>query len=379
MLSDPGSKRRRASNDSRLRLTYLCLQVTREGQASFAHVHEIISGLERRGWQVVLYEPCYKMCDKSPSAVRRLLEFAKVQLRLWLSGKPSLIYIRSHFAAWPTAFLAHLLRTPVVQEANGPYEDLFIAWPMTQRFARFFKWLLRSQLRWANVVIAVTPELAEWCGEEAKHSRVYVIPNAANTELFHPSASALIPLPEKYVIFFGALAPWQGINTMLKAVEDPAWPAEVKLVIAGDGVEKRAVLRATQGGKVLYLGVLPYDHMPGVIAGSIAGLSPQNAARGRSELGLSPLKVFETLACGVPVIVTDFPGQANLVRMGECGIVIPPEDPQALAKAVAYLYHHPEERAAMGKRGRELVEREHSWDKRAEQTDAVLRMVLGND
>lgn len=363
------------------RIAYLCLQVTREGQASHAHVHEIIAGLQRRGWIVKLYEPFYRSTEKLPGPVMRLVGFLFTQLRLWTSGRPDILYVRWHFAVWPTALWALLGRIRVVQEVNGPYEDLFLAWPITRRFTRLFIWLMRSQLRWADAVIAVTPQLAEWVQQETGQAKAkaVVVPNGANTELFHPSASAPVPLPEKYVVFFGALAPWQGIDTMLKAVEESEWPAEVKLVIVGDGVEKRAVLSAAQGGRVVYLGVLPYAQVSGVVARSIAGLSPQTAAGERSDKGLSPLKVFETLACGVPVIVTDFPGQADLVRSATCGIVIPPDNPRALAKAVAYLYHHPEERVAMGKRGRELVEREHSWDSRAEQVDAVLRMVLGND
>lgn len=362
-------------------LYYLTLQATREGQAAHAHVHEIIKGLRRRGWNVVLFEPRYGGSMKSPSLLERLWEFVRVQLCLWFRGKPDILYIRWHFASWPAALLARLRCVRVVQEVNGPYEDLFLAWPATRRLAWLFTWLMRSQLRWADAIIAVTPQLAEWVQKEngQAKAKVVVVPNGANTELFHPSASAPVPLPEKYVVFFGALAPWQGIDTMLKAVEESEWPAEVKLVIVGDGVEKRAVLPAAQGGRVVYLGVLPYAQVPGVVARSIAGLSPKNAAGGRSDTGLSPLKVFETLACGVPVIVTDFPGQADLVTSARCGIVIPPDNPRALAGAVAYLYHHPEERAAMGKRGRELVEREHSWDSRAEQMDAVLRMVLGND
>lgn len=51
----------KSQSESRLRrrMAYLCLQATREGQASYAHVHEIIKGLEHRGWEVQLFEPVY--------------------------------------------------------------------------------------------------------------------------------------------------------------------------------------------------------------------------------------------------------------------------------------------------------------------------------
>jgi glycosyltransferase involved in cell wall biosynthesis len=353
---------------------YLCLQATREGQASHAHVREIIKGLERRNWRVMLFEPSYN--SKPPGPFRRLLGFLETQWRLLRSPRPDILYIRAHFAAWPSALWAHLIGLPTLQEVNGPYEDLFVAWPWTQRMARLFIWLMRSQLRWASAVIAVTPQLAEWVRKEAKHDRVFVVTNGANTDLFHPNAKANIELSYPYVVFFGALAPWQGIRTLLEAAKTKYWPSEVRLVIAGDGAERPHVEKAACYGQVVYLGSVPYQELPGIVAHSLAGLSPQNALAGRSRTGLLPLKVFETLACGVPVIVTDWPGQANLVRENQCGLVVPPDDPKAIAEAVAYLYYHPKERIMMGKKGRRLVELEYSWDRCAQKISEILIMLV---
>lgn len=362
------------------RLAYLCLQATREGQASHAHVHEIIKGLQRRGWDVELFEPAYVSSTAPPGYLWRFWEFIRLQLKLWTSGKVNVLYIRWHFATWLTALWARGRGVPVVQEVNGPYEDLFIAWPGTRRLARLFVWLMRSQLRWADAVIAVTPQLADWVRMERGRDGVFVVPNGANTELFHPGA-ALGPglhLRRPYVIFFGALARWQGVETMLVAAQHPAWPDEVDLVVVGDGVERgRVELAAARCSRVRYLGLQPYACIPGLVARSLAGLLPKSDPGGRaSTTGLFPLKLFETLACGVPAVVTDFPGVADLVREDDCGLVIPPEDPEALAQAVDYLHRHPDKRELMGRRGRELVEREHSWDRRAKDTDAVLDGVL---
>ncbi len=361
------------------KLAYLSLQATREGQASYAHVHEIIKGLMKRRWQVHLYEPTYAASVITPSPIRRAWEFAVAQLKLLASGKPDIVYIRHHFASWPIALLAKLQGIPVVQEVNGPYEDLFIAWPFTERLAKLFINMMRSQLRWADLVVTVTPQLAEWArGEGAK--RVVVIPNGANTEKFRPEAKldGDINLPSKYVIFFGALAPWQGIDTMLAAVENPRWPKDVELVIVGDGPEREKVMAvASRSDHVRYLGPRPYDRMPGIVAGSLVALSPQNDRAGRSSRsGLFPLKVFEALASGVPVIVSDFPGMADLARGCGCGLVVPSEDPYSLAEAVNFLYNNSSVREAMGRKGRELVSKEHSWDKRAEQTERVLVELL---
>jgi len=362
------------------KLAYLCLQATLEGQASYAHVHEIISELKKRGWAVHLYEPPYsKMNEKLPGPLFRLFWFILTQVRIWLGGRVDVVYIRHHFAALPSVIWFRIRKVPIVLEVNGPYEDLFIAWPFTRKFAKLFKWMLKTQLHLADGVIAVTPQLAEWVKKESGNRNVFVIPNGVNTTLFNPEAALQqgINLPEKFVVFFGALAPWQGIDTMLEAIKHAEWPSDVKLVIIGDGAEcKKVEQAAKEDEKVIYLGKMPYRAVPGIVARAIAGLSPQNSLGNRGSTGFFPLKVLETLACGIPIILTDFPGIAEVVKKRGCGIVIPPENPEALARAVRYLYEHPEVRTHMGRIGRELVVKEHSWAHRANSTDAVLQQLL---
>lgn len=365
------------------KLIYLCLQVTKEGQASHAHVHEIINGLRKMNWEISLYEPSYVKMKEKPGISRRLLEFIKVQISLLLNMnqiKPNAIYIRNHFATFPTALWARMTGNFIVQEVNGPYEDLFIAWPWTRNLASLFKWLIRVQLKWANAVIVVTPQLEKWVQVETRQQHIYVVPNAANSEIFYPDAETKYQDFNEYVVFFGALARWQGIETLLKAVSNSQWPSDVNLLIVGDGDQREIVEKASAiNSKIFYLGFVPYSEVPGIVANSIAGLSPMNNEGGRSVTGLYPLKLFETMACGVPVIVTDFPGQADLVKQYDCGIVVPAERPEEIAKAVAYLYHNKTIAFDMGRRGRKAIEELHSWKNRAEDTNKVLCQLLDKD
>ena len=360
------------------RLAYLCLQATREGQASRAHVHEIIRGLERRGWLVTLVEPRY--ADPGipiPGIMGRLVEFARVQAAfVRVARKADICYIRSHFAALPVAIWARLARRRVVQEVNGVYDDASAAWPQLRRL----QWLVtasqRSQLRWADLVITVTDGLARWLREDAKLDDVAVVPNGANADIFTPDGPRRPGLPGRYVGFVGALAPWQGLNTMLDATRDPEWPDDVPLVIMGSGAGADMVRAAAANQSVVYLGAEPYAKVPAFIRGALVMLSVQGSTRRTVAGGINPLKVFEALACGVPVIVTDHPGQADLVRGELCGWVVPPDDPPAVARAVAQALGDPKERAARGLRGRKAVVRTLSWDQRAGTTDACLRRLI---
>lgn len=367
--------------ESERRLAYLCLQATREGQASYAHVHEIVAGLCKRGWQVDLFEPPYARSAQEVSLGQKLSQFLRVQLQLIRAlrqNRYDAVYIRHHPFDPLSVFATRRLKIPMVLEVNGPYEDLYIAFPWLRPLRWLWTPLMRYGLRAADAIITVTEPLVEWAKREARHERIALISNGANTELFHPDAEGELPksISGPYALFFGVFAPWQGIETLLQAVHQPAWPESLHLVIVGDGALRGLVEQAAQDSeRIVAVGKVPYRQMPILIRHSVCGLAPMKAIE-RNQTGVMPLKVFETLACGTPVVVSDVPGMANLVREGDCGIVIPPDNPVALANAVRRLSEQPELRAEMGKRGRELIIREHSWDARAEATHRLLTQMI---
>ncbi|MDY0086976.1 MAG: glycosyltransferase family 4 protein [Coriobacteriia bacterium] len=354
-----------------LNIAYLCLQVTKEGQASHAHVHEIISGLRELGHTVTLYEPRHL---RHYGPLVRAWEFYKTQSRLRREAADAdVIYCRAHFATRMTSKWARRQGIPMVLEVNGPYEDLFIAWPKTRFLRQFFEWLMGTEYRNADALLTVTGGLQSWLAHETGRDDVRVVPNGANHRLFHPGVPRIEGLPDRYVAFVGSLARWQGIPYMLAAMSEPQWPADVMLLIAGDGAERDMVEEAARvNERVVYLGKRPYADIPAILCSSIASLVTMTDLCDRASTGLSPLKLYEAMACAVPAITTDFPGQAELLRDERCGILIPSEDPKAIADAVEALAADPEEAHAMGARGRIAIEREHSWARRAEQTAAIL-------
>lgn len=361
------------------KIAYLTLQSTREGTASHAHVHEIVSGLKRLGWQVNLFGPRYSQNHQKPGIVRRLIEFAFVQLRYLLSSATAVdaIYLRSHFALLPVALFAKIAGIPVLQEVNGPYEDIFSVWPHARKFELIIKFMIKAQYTIADAIITVTPGLKVWVRREVGHNAVFVIPNGANADLFHPDADSPLKCPQSYAVFFGALSVWQGIDSLMEAFQLENWPTDLKLVVVGDGQERQRIENICQKDRrVVYLGRVAYRQLPGIISNSEFGIIPKSGRYGHSTSGLFPLKLFETLACGVPVIVTNLAGQADFVREHHCGIVIQPDNPQQLASAVAQLHSNPDEIEKMGAKGRNAIVTGHSWAVRADATNAIIEKTL---
>lgn len=360
-------------------LAYLCLQATIEGQASYAHVHEIIDGLEGLGWSVDLFEPHYAG-ERGPGPMGRLIAFAKVHrrfVRALRSGAYDAVYVRGHSLAWPSVRTAQRMGLPVVQECNGPLSDFFVVWPIARLFAPLLKHMATSQFKSADGLIAVTHELAEWLGKETGRV-VDVIGNGANTELFRPGATSPYRerLPRDYAVLFGALSKWQSIDVAVAAAQSPEWPRDVTLVLAGDGLLREFVDAAASGSEhIIATGNLPYHEIPGVVSESLCSLVLSR--RPNRDYTGSPLKMYESMACGVPIVVADVPVTSDTVREHDCGVVVDPLTPEGLARAVAALSEDRETARRMGANGRAAAEAEYSWKARARATHEVIVGALG--
>jgi glycosyltransferase involved in cell wall biosynthesis len=356
-------------------LDYLCLQPMRQGQASYAHVNEIVAGLRRRGWSVLLIQPPLPRAGRL-DGFRRTWAVVAVQVRYWVRRRfrpARFLYVRTHFAALPTAALAKAAGVVVVQELNGPLEDAFDSWPQLRPFRRLLEFSVRTQLRWACAVITVTPGLATYVTKlTGRRDNLYVVGNGADVERFQPPSRSVRRAAQPYVVFVGVLASWQGVDVALDATKVPAWPPHVCLVIAGDGRERgRVAAEATANPRIRWLGTIPYEDTTALVSESLAALVPV-ADGPRARFGLSPLKLFEAMACGVPVVVSDLPGLGDTVRQHDCGMTFTASDPEALARAVSELAQDPVRASKMGSRGRAAAVSSYSWDARAGDTEDIL-------
>ncbi|MDZ4169178.1 MAG: glycosyltransferase [Coriobacteriia bacterium] len=369
---------RQAARGPHPHVAYLSLQAVTQGQDSWAAVNEIVSEWQESGWNVDRWFPDYPETG-APGAVGRALEMWRLQRELkrdiYLYDA---LYVRGHTMAYPGSRWARAAGVPVFQECNGTYEDLFIAWPAARLGRPLFEHMQRAQYRDARFVFCGTEPQHRWLNAETGHDRVIVSPNGANIELFTPAAPRREGLPERYALFFGQFAPWQGIEVLVAAKRSSEWPSGVDLVFVGAG-EREPVVRGAvnhdQGTH--YLGRLPYEELAGVIAHSVASTSPQFTQE-RGSQGFSALKLYESMACGVPVIGSDYPGVADVIERYDAGIVVTPGKADELARAVATLAANESEARRMGANGRAAVEREATWAARAQQRRIVIEAVMGD-
>ena len=129
-------------------------------------------------------------------------------------------------------------------------------------------------------------------------------------------------------------------------------------------------------GQVDFHGWADRSQVAGILGNIQAGLAVLHPTP--KYLDAWPTKMFEYMSVGLPVIVSDFPLWRGIVEDAGCGLLVDPLDPQAIADAMQWILDHPAEAEAMGRRGREAVEKHYNWETEAEKLVALYNKLLSD-
>jgi glycogen synthase len=178
---------------------------------------------------------------------------------------------------------------------------------------------------------------------------------------------------EPYALFVGRISEQKGIFPLLEAAR--AFPDDLQLVLCAaspDTPELEARLRAEVADRprVRFINaMLPHDDVVQLYSHARVFVCPSVY----EPFGLINL---EAMACGTPVVASRVGGIPEVVVDGETGVLLPPNDPQAIAAAVRDLGKDPERAARLGAAGRRRVEAEFSWERIAARTLDVYRDAI---
>lgn len=167
------------------------------------------------------------------------------------------------------------------------------------------------------------------------------------------------------IAYVGGISRIRGALEMVRAVEivRREYQYDARLTLVGDmeSADLQTDLINTPGWEyVEYVGTQPRDKALSHVQHARAGLVLYHAAP--NHMYAQPNKLFEYMACGTPVVASNFPYWKGIVQNVGCGLIVDPQDPWEIAEAVKYLFDHPDEAASMGRRGREAVLREYNWE-----------------
>jgi glycosyltransferase involved in cell wall biosynthesis len=217
----------------------------------------------------------------------------------------------------------------------------------------------------ADAVVVPSPVIAAALRRRGvARERLHVIPNGADL----PAATPRPPdAPDHYLLYFGALQPWQGLDTALRTLARLDDLDDLHLVVCASVHRRKAkpyrklAARLGVADRVHWRFALPEHELAPWREHALASLAPLRDCARNVAQGCAPLKVLESMASGVPVLASDLPVVRELMEDGGQGLLVPPDRPGELARAVRTLLDFPERSAAMGAAGRARVEDRFTW------------------
>jgi glycosyltransferase involved in cell wall biosynthesis len=289
-------------------------------------------------------------------------------------GTFDLIYERYSLWSYAGMQFARLAGIPGILEVNAPLlEEQAEHRGLVNREAA--EMVACNAFRAASAIVAVSDEVAEYVRTfDIDPTCVHVIPNGVNTTRFAPGTVASLPAESGVftVGFVGTLKPWHGLPSLVEAFDllHQRTPA-TRLLIVGDGGERERteadLIARGLGDAVHFTGAVDPSEIPGLLASMDVAVAPYPD---NPNFYFSPLKVYEYMAAGIPVVASRIGQLAGLIDDGVNGLLTPPDDPAALATAIDRLRVDAALRERLSVAGRETVVDGKSWD-------AVARRVLG--
>jgi glycosyltransferase involved in cell wall biosynthesis len=383
--------------------------------AEGVHISQIVKGLRHLGHQVTVVSPgghepsetaganpfashgglkrriMTRLSRLSPQVMFEGMElsynlagYMKLRPQLTLphgtTGGPTvdLIYERQAFFLGAGAYLAQRTQTPYFVEVNELAGEKRVRGQVLVSLAKRIE---RFVFQRADQIIVVSDFLKEKVAESGvDEKKIQVMPNGVDPEIFTPTVDGdgvrreFGIEPSSIVIgFVGWLVPWHSLEMLIEVVGQLAPKYPVRLLLVGDGSLKGSLSSIAQqrgvSDRVIFAGAVPYQDVPRYVkAMDICVIPAANAYR-------SPIKLFEYMAMGKPVVAPDHQPIARVMRSGETGITFRAGDTGDLCAALARLMDDGAQREALGTRALSHVLQNHLWRHNAEKVISLYEEV----
>jgi glycosyltransferase involved in cell wall biosynthesis len=218
-------------------------------------------------------------------------------------------------------------------------------------------------------------------------SKLTVLPCAADVDAFEPNQNpepvrqGLGLTSEPVVIWVGGFYPWHDLDLLLESFAQVLQRhPSAKLILVGDGPTRQSITqKAQQKGlcqSVIMTGAIAHADVPKIL--SIADIAvvpsaPVPASHGGTG---TPLKLFEYMAAGKPIVATALNQAAEVIRQGHNGLLVEAGNVNGFAEAILTLLDDPGERVRLGQNARQQAIEFHSWEEYTRSLEEIYLNVL---
>lgn len=350
--------------------------------------HKECKSLARAGYEVVFLVPHDRQekvegvrVQPIPKPPNHLERMTRTVFHLFQSAwrEDAAIYHFHDPEIIPAGILLALLGKRVIYDVHEDFPETFLVderdWIKPQiarllsKYLAFMEWL---GARWFFEIITVTPTIAR----RFPNSKTVLIQN-------FPISDELVSRSTPYqgrsaiIAYLGGMTRLRGIREMVSAMESVPDVHKAHLHLAGRfemASVQEEISRLPGWQRVTFWGMQDRRGVASLLGQARMGLVLLHPIK--RYMVAQPIKLYEYMTAGIPVIVSDFPLWRKIVEGAGCGLVVDPLDPGAIARAITWLLEHPQEAEAMGKRGQMAVRQRYNWDAEAAKLLAMYQKIL---
>lgn len=396
-----------------MKILYITLENLSLHKGSVIHIKEIVTGLQNLGHQMGLVASSFNKYEKSDK-FHNLHQTPISWLKLFGLGRQpyiissiflflylfkilpqyEIIYARDYHTVIIAILPRLLFKKKLVFEINGiaNEEQRLKRDSLINRVLAFFiKKAEKMATQYADQIISVTPQISAYLSQHfnCPKEKVEIISNGVNIRKFRPIHDETILLnwrrklgiseEEIVVAFVGNLAPWQGVNLLVDgALRLLSKDKYLKFLIVGDGLLRPALVKKVLDSgfdkNFILTGMVNNEDIPYII--NIADICAAPFILKRNQkTGVSPLKIFEYMACGKPIIASRIEGLEFIEAEG-AGLLVEPEDVKELEKALYLLIREPQVRIKMGGKGLQIARERFDWELKVAKIEEILERLV---
>ena len=295
------------------------------------------------------------------------------------------IYQRYSRFNWTGVLLSAVTGLPLALEYNGSEVWVSRRWDPTGLL-----WLMQRfeglNLRAADLIFVVSDvqRRALICAGVSPE-KIIVNPNGVDTDRFHPDCGgseirSALGIEDRLVVgFVGTFGPWHGAPVLAEAaarISDPASSCHFIFIGAGEQrVQTKSMVEAARISAT-FTGSIPHDQVPAYLDACDILASPHVPSTDGSEFFGSPTKLFEYLAMGKAIVASRLGQIGDVIIDGENGLVVDPDDANALAQAIQRLANDGELRSRLGRTARQTAIERFTWRHNAARVFDAISAVL---
>ena len=322
-----------------------------------------------------------------PNQLFSNMRYLREEYEILKTEKPDVLVSRLDVYMLSAVLLAKRLNVPLVLEVDSP--EVYEFRKFSTRYWRL-PFLLETieayNIRQADACITVSNKLAEYFHRQGlANGNMHVISNGADLSKFNPGISgaevrAQHGLTEAMVIgFIGSFHFWHGIENLIALIKAAlAQDVRVKFLLVGDGGPMKPHLQQFVQenhlqNQVILTGHVQHDQVGRYIAAMDIVLAPYPPLE---FFYYSPVKIYEYMACGKPVLTSRLGQIAEVVQDGVNGFVSEPGDNTDYVRKLARLIQDQDLRTRVGHEAHRTIAAEHTWQKKAQAWTAICEEVV---